>query len=202
MQMTTMSQPVLSFFHPTTVHHRYNHLISAVTTATSLPHLKQIHAQILRSHLDHSNSLLLKLIITSLTLSSSLDYALSVFTHLHKPEPHLTNRFLRELSRSNEPEQTLLVFDKMRRDGLPIDRFTFPSLLKASARVSALGEGRVVHGLGVKMGFDSDPFVQTGLVGMYAACGHIQDARLVFDKMSYRDIVTWNIMIDGYVYFR
>lgn len=33
---------------------------------------------------------------------------------------------------------------------------------------------------------------------MYAACGRIMDARLVFDKMSHRDVVTWNIMIDGY----
>lgn len=79
-----------------------------------------------------------------------------------------------------------------------VDRFCFNSLLKASGRVAALREGREIHGLGVKMGFDSDPFVQTGLVGMYAACGCIQDARLVFDKMTYRDVVSWNIMIDGY----
>lgn len=91
-----------------------------------------------------------------------------------------------------------MVFEKLRREGWVVDRFTFPSLLKASARVSALVEGMEFHGLASKMGFDSDPFVQTGLVGMYAACGHIQEARLVFDKMSYRDIVTWNIMIDGY----
>ncbi|KAM3248986.1 pentatricopeptide repeat-containing protein [Capsicum annuum] len=55
-----------------------------------------------------------------------------------------------------------------------------------------------IHGLGCKLGFDDDPFVQTALLGMYANCGKIEDARLVFDKMSQRDIVTWDIMIDGY----
>ncbi|KAG7028900.1 Pentatricopeptide repeat-containing protein [Cucurbita argyrosperma subsp. argyrosperma] len=33
---------------------------------------------------------------------------------------------------------------------------------------------------------------------MYAACRRIMEARLVFDKMSQRDVVTWSIMIDGY----
>ncbi|XP_071725456.1 pentatricopeptide repeat-containing protein At4g14820-like [Rutidosis leptorrhynchoides] len=86
----------------------------------------------------------------------------------------------------------------MRERGFVIDSFSFPSLLKAAARVSALSEGMEVHGFGIKMGFVSDPFVQTGLVAMYAGCGCIEDARLVFDKMSERDIVAWNIMIDGY----
>lgn len=55
-----------------------------------------------------------------------------------------------------------------------------------------------IHGIAAKYGFVSDPFVQTGLVGMYAACGRIIDARLMFDKMSHRDVVAWSIMIDGY----
>ncbi|KAK9287599.1 hypothetical protein L1049_016034 [Liquidambar formosana] len=181
---------------PTALHH--HHLFSVLTSATSLTHLKQVHAQILRTGLDRSNSLLLKLVISSCTLSSSLDYALSVFNQMTKPETHLCNRFLRELSRSNQPEKTLLVYEKMRKDGLGVDRFSFPPLLKASSRVSGLAEGMEIHGLASKLGFDLDPFVQTGLVGMYAACGRILEARLMFDKMSYRDIVTWSIMIDGY----
>ena len=86
----------------------------------------------------------------------------------------------------------------MRTEGSGLDRFSFPPLLKAVSNVSALSEGLEIHGLAAKLGFDSDPFIQTGLVGMYAACGRIMLARLMFDKMSHRDIVTWNIMINGY----
>ena len=82
-----------------------------------------------------------------------------------------------------------------------MDRFTFPPLLKAVSKASALAEGMEIHGLAAKLGFDSDPFVETGLVGMYAACGRILEARLVFDKMSHRDVVTWSIMIDGYGFY-
>lgn len=87
----------------------------------------------------------------------------------------------------------------MRRAGAWVDRFTFPPLLKASARVSALREAREIHGLAAKMGFDGDPFVQTGLIRVYAASGRVLDARLVFEKMPQRDVVAWSVMMDGYV---
>lgn len=43
--------------------------------------------------------------------------------------------------------------------------------------------------------------METALVGMYGSCGLIEDARLLFDKMSLRDIVSWSIMIDGSVLY-
>ncbi|XP_059435312.1 pentatricopeptide repeat-containing protein At4g14820 [Corylus avellana] len=187
---TTLSIPL----HPTPT------LFNALASSTTLTHLKQVHAQILRRfELDHSsNALLLQLVDSSGALSPSLDYALSVFTQIPRPDNRISNKLMRQLSRGAEPEKTLLVYEKMRRDGLGVDRFSFPPLLKAVSRASALDQGMEIHGLASKLGLDSDPFVQTGLVGMYAACGRIMEARLVFDKMSHRDVVTWSIMVDGY----
>ncbi|KAF5817357.1 putative tetratricopeptide-like helical domain superfamily [Helianthus annuus] len=116
-------------------------------------------------------------------------------------EPHLSNKLLRELSRSTKPKKALLVYAKMREKGYVIDSFSLPPLLKASTRISALSEGMELRGFASKMDFVSDPFVKTGLVAMYSACGHIEDARLMFDKRPERDIVAWNIMIDGYGLF-
>jgi hypothetical protein len=33
---------------------------------------------------------------------------------------------------------------------------------------------------------------------MYAKSGSVDDARLVFDRMEERDVVTWNVMIGGF----
>ncbi|KAJ9566318.1 hypothetical protein OSB04_002284 [Centaurea solstitialis] len=196
--MNTIPQPIISSAIYQN-HSHYNHLLTSLSTSSSILHLKQIHTQILRSGFDRSNSLLIKLVVSACTLSSpSLDYALSVFYQMQSPEPRLSNKLLRELSRSSKPEKALLAYAKMREQGLVIDSFSFPPLLKASMRVSRLIEGMELHGFALKMDFVSDPFVQTGLVAMYAACGHIGDARLVFDKMSNRDIVAWNTMVDGY----
>ncbi|KAL5717057.1 hypothetical protein ACHQM5_010134 [Ranunculus cassubicifolius] len=85
----------------------------------------------------------------------------------------------------------------MRREE-QIDTFSFPPILKASARESHLKLGMEIHGVAQKMGFLSDPYVQTALLGMYIARGCIFDARLLFDEMPLRDVVAWNVMVDGY----
>ena len=36
------------------------------------------------------------------------------------------------------------------------------------------------------------------LVHMYAKCGSIEDAAVVFDRMKERNIITWNVMIGAY----
>ncbi|CAH1415041.1 unnamed protein product [Lactuca virosa] len=36
------------------------------------------------------------------------------------------------------------------------------------------------------------------LLDMYLKCGSLSTARVIFDKMSVRNVVSWNIMIDGY----
>ncbi|KAL8162200.1 hypothetical protein V2J09_013689 [Rumex salicifolius] len=174
-------------------------LATHLTSSTSLDQLKQVHAQILRSGFDRSTSLLFKLISSSSSFSNGgLDYALSVFDEIRRPETRQCNGFLRDISRSADPRKTLLAYARIRWGSLRVDRFSFPPLLKAAAKASALVEGMEIHGLLIKLGYWSDPFVQTGLVGMYAALRRVEDARLVFDKMSYRDVVTWNIMLDGY----
>lgn len=41
--------------------------------------------------------------------------------------------------------------------------------------------------------------VGTALIDMYAKCGRVGFARLIFDQMGVRNLVTWNTMIDGYM---
>ncbi|XP_077240660.1 pentatricopeptide repeat (PPR) superfamily protein [Tasmannia lanceolata] len=197
---TILPQPSLTLTHPPNP--KPHLLLSTLLTSSSstptptptLSQLKQIHAQILRTGLlQQSPSLLTKLLLCS----SSLDYSLSLLRQF--PNTQLCNKILRHLSRSPHPEKTLLFYGGLRRKGVVLlDSFSFPPILKACARVSAFGEGREIHGLTVKMGFDSDPFLQTGLVGVYAGCGRVWDARFLFDRMSVRDVVTWSVMLDGY----
>ena len=104
------------------------------------------------------------------------------------PHPPLSNKLLRALSCSLKHEAVLLVYQNIRQERLSgLDRFSCPPLLKAAAKIAALNEGMEIHGVVVKLGFDKDPF-----------CGKLLEARLVFDKMSYRDIVIWSIRISAF----
>lgn len=78
------------------------------------------------------------------------------------------------------------------------DNFTLPCVLKGCSRLSAVEEGKQIHGVSVKLGLSLDKFVQSSLVSLYSKCGMLDCARKVFDKMGERDLVTWNTLIDGY----
>ncbi len=79
------------------------------------------------------------------------------------------------------------------------DRFTFVPVLNACAGLRALEEGRWVHELIMQIGCETDVFVGSSLVDMYAKCGHMEDALRVFNKMPSRDVVMWSALILGHV---
>ena len=47
-------------------------------------------------------------------------------------------------------------------------------------------------------GFDKDVVVSNALIDLYARCGDIKGARLLFDQLLLKDAVSWSMMINGY----
>ncbi|KAG9457817.1 hypothetical protein H6P81_002325 [Aristolochia fimbriata] len=76
--------------------------------------------------------------------------------------------------------------------------FTFPFVIKACSHLGALLEGKQIHSFILKSGTVRDVFSVNGLIHMYAACGEIDPARLMFDTCDVRDVVSWNSMLSGY----
>uniref|UniRef100_UPI0040747504 Synthetic PPR-DYW protein n=1 Tax=synthetic construct TaxID=32630 RepID=UPI0040747504 len=108
------------------------------------------------------------------------------------------NSKIRGYARNGQPEEALSLYSQMRRSGIKPDNYTFPFVLKACASLSSLKEGKQIHGHVIKSGFESDVYVQSALIDMYAKCGELEDARKVFDEMPERNVVSWNAMISGY----
>ncbi|CAM6123894.1 unnamed protein product [Calypogeia fissa] len=89
------------------------------------------------------------------------------------------------------------LFCQMRQEGFEPDALTYMSILNASASVGALDWVKEVHGHASRAGLESDLLVSNALVHMYAESGSIDGARVVFDRMKKRDVVTWTAMIGG-----
>ncbi|CAN1223694.1 Pentatricopeptide repeat-containing protein At4g30700 [Linum grandiflorum] len=60
---------------------------------------------------------------------------------------------------------------------------TVTSILSACAQLGALSLGQWVHGLIRNNNFESNIYVSTALIDMYAKCGSIVEARLLFDSI-------------------
>jgi pentatricopeptide repeat protein len=72
----------------------------------------------------------------------------------------------------------------MQQEGLDADR-VFLAVLNAYVIEVALKEGRQIHNHIIKRGYESDVFVGSSLVDVYAKCGSIEDAQRVFHKMPH-----------------
>ncbi|KAJ7289005.1 hypothetical protein O6H91_Y307500 [Diphasiastrum complanatum] len=95
-------------------------------------------------------------------------------------------------------KEALALYEQMKQEGMQPNNVTFVPLLKACASLAALEHGKHLHSDIIRRGFQSDEIVGSTLVDMYAKCGCTEDARELFNKMSERDVVSWNAMIAGY----
>ncbi|KAF7828050.1 pentatricopeptide repeat-containing protein [Senna tora] len=176
------------------------HLLSLIPKCASLRDLKQIQAYAIKTHLKDDVSVLTKLInfCTSNPTSASMDYARKVFDNIPQPDIVIFNSMARGYARFDNPLRAILLFAQLLCSGLIPDDYTFPSLLKACARVKALEEGKQVHSLAIKLGVSDNLYVRPTLINMYTSCNDIDSARRVFDKIDEPCIVTYNALITSY----
>ncbi|KAK7324837.1 hypothetical protein VNO77_28712 [Canavalia gladiata] len=94
-------------------------------------------------------------------------------------------------------------FARMREAGVEPNHITLITLLSACAHYpspSTISFGATIHAHARKLGLDmNDVMVGTALIDMYAKCGRVDSARLVFNQMGIRNSMSWNTMISGYM---
>ncbi|PON68859.1 DYW domain containing protein [Parasponia andersonii] len=110
------------------------------------------------------------------------------------------NSVIAELARSGDSVESLRAFSSMRKLSLRPNRSTFPCVIKSCSALSDLRSGKQAHLQALVLGLEFDLFVSSALVDMYSKCGELRDARLLFDCIPQRNVVSWTSMITGYVH--
>ncbi|XVF79875.1 hypothetical protein PTKIN_Ptkin15bG0025300 [Pterospermum kingtungense] len=169
----------------------------------------QIHARLITTGFIKSHTLTTKIILafSASPFSPLVDFARCVFFKYHAfvsheedmEDPFLWNAVMKTYSHGRDPEQALVMLCLMLERGVSFDKFSLSLVLKACSRLGLVKEGMQVHGLLRKLNFESDLFLQNCLVSLYLRCGFVGYARQLFDRMSRRDSVSYNSMIDGYI---
>ncbi|KAI7727288.1 hypothetical protein M8C21_026949 [Ambrosia artemisiifolia] len=76
------------------------------------------------------------------------------------------------------------------------DGITIPFVIKECVKRVDVVLGMSVHVHSVKFGLQDDVYVGNSMISLYS-CGDLMDARKVFDEMSERDVVSWNLIVGG-----
>ncbi|KAG5129443.1 hypothetical protein JHK84_035840 [Glycine max] len=101
--------------------------------------------------------------------------------------------FQRKLPLGNQKEKEI-VFGC----GFGLNSVTLCSVLSACSQSGDVSVGRWVHCYAVKaVGWDLGVMMGTCLADMYAKCGGISSALMVFRHMLRRNVVAWNAMLGG-----
>ncbi|KAL2348858.1 hypothetical protein Fmac_002858 [Flemingia macrophylla] len=102
------------------------------------------------------------------------------------------------LIRAHPLSPSLHLYAHMLHSGLLPNSHTLPSLLNSCALTRATHEAKQLHAHALKLALHSHPHVHTSLIHMYSKLGLLRHARLVFDKSTHRDAVSFTALITGY----
>lgn len=97
-------------------------------------------------------------------------------------------------------EEAVETFYDMRVEGVEPTQVTLSSFLSASANLSLINEGKQGHALAVLSGLELTNILGSSLINFYSKIGLVEDAELVFSEMLEKDVVTWNLLVSGYVH--
>ncbi|CAI0438268.1 unnamed protein product [Linum tenue] len=95
-------------------------------------------------------------------------------------------------------EEALNLLPAMELDDVRPNEFTFAISMNASAGLSTLRHGYLLHARAMKAGFNDHAIVGNGLINMYTKSGNIGAASRIFSGMKCRNIISWNAMICGF----
>ncbi|KAI0499688.1 hypothetical protein KFK09_017896 [Dendrobium nobile] len=177
-------------------------VVTSILSASVQPEFlemgRQIHGLTIKnglvSFVSVNNSL-----ITLYTKCQCLDEALVIFMSSGNKSPITWSAMITGYAQNGESWKALELFGCMHSEGVRPSEFTFVGVLNACSDHSSLVEGIEAHCYVLKLGFESQIYVKSALVDMYAKCFCIKDARRAFDMLQEVDIVLWTTMISAYV---
>lgn len=131
--------------------------------------------------------------------TASVDDFHRFFCYMPRRDSVSYNTVIAGFATRGRAREALEVFVNMKKQGFEVTGYSYVSVLNACSRELDLKHGKQVHGNIVACGLMCNAFVLNALTDLYAKCGEIHSARWLFDRMCNKNVVSWNLMISGYV---
>lgn len=175
----------------------YNKLLNECAKLGRIKEGKSVHEHLLRSRF-RDYQVVLNSVVNMYAKCGCLEDARKVFDEMPVRDVVTWTALITGFSQHERYGEALRLFPEMLNVGLEPNHFTFSSLIKAAGGMGSGREGRQIHGLCLKCGYDGNVYVGSALVDMYVRCGLMEDGEGVFRGLSSKNDVSWNALIAGH----
>ncbi|RWW55317.1 hypothetical protein BHE74_00038052 [Ensete ventricosum] len=159
---------------------------------------KEVHGYILRNSFE-SNVFVSSALVDMYAKCYDMSSATKVFHGMKDKNVVSWNVLMAGHNHNEHPEAALKLYLEMLEQNFVPSSITMMILLLSCSNIMALRLGRELHNHIEKGRPDGCPLtLASTLINMYAKCGNIRDAKLVFDCVIEKDLVIWNAMMTGY----
>ena len=174
----------------------YMNLLNDCASTGALEWVKDVHRHILEGGYE-SDVRVGNALLHMYAKSGSIEDARMVFDGMKERDVITWTAMIGSYAGSGRGVEAYDLYLKMKEEGFQPNAVTYMSLLNDCASTGALEWVKDVHRHILEEGRESDVFVGSALVHMYAKSGSIEDAQLVFERIEDCNVMTWNIMIGG-----
>ncbi|CAH9080625.1 unnamed protein product [Cuscuta europaea] len=173
-------------------------LLSALCNLKDLRQVMGVHALCVKVAMV-SDSILGNALIGVYAKCMDLNSSEIVFREMGFKDTVSWNSIISGCFYNNHPRKSLVYFKQMVSTVKQVDSVSLSSAIAASAFLENLTCGLGIHGLGVKLCYiETHPIsVSNSLISFYFQYGNVDAAKCVFEEMEFKDVVTWNSMING-----
>ncbi|XP_057547862.1 putative pentatricopeptide repeat-containing protein At3g13770, mitochondrial [Amaranthus tricolor] len=175
----------------------YDSILNECANRKALKEGQRVHAHIIKTQYLSPVYLSTKLIILYCKCGCLFD-ARNVFDEMPERNVVSWTAMISGYSKEGFCFEALMLFVQMLRSGTEPNEFTFATILPSCTGDYGFDCGRQIHSLIIMLNYDSHIFVGSSLLDMYAKAGRIHEARLIFDSLIQRDVVSCTAMIAGY----
>ncbi|KAK2645420.1 hypothetical protein Ddye_020615 [Dipteronia dyeriana] len=178
--------------------HTFSSVVTAATNLGDRLYSEGIHSCIVKHGFESDNFICNALVTMYMKINSVNNGCWRVFKATSFRTLASWNTLLSGIPDSETCDQVPKILSQMLVEGLKPDIYSFISILRSCSSFLNIAFGRQVHVHIVKNGFEGNNFVATALINMYCKSRCLEDAIILFNRLTERDLSTWTVIIAGY----
>ncbi|CAN8266921.1 unnamed protein product [Cochlearia groenlandica] len=174
----------------------YPFLVKAISQIRILSCGYALHAHVVKNCFDCNGIVRTELVMMYMKFDE-LSLSEFLFESMKGKDLVAWNAFIAGCVQTGNSGIALEYYRRMCKDLVKFDSFTVVSMLSACGQLGSLGIGREIYDRARREGIDSNIIVENAKLDMYLKCGSTEEARVLFEEMKQRNVVSWSTMIVG-----